>query len=91
MLASAFAAGAVVLIPNAPLTYIVLIVNVIAVLAMPPAIVFLVLLANDREVMGRHTNGRFANICVIGVAALLVLAGMGYGVVTVFPKLMGGG
>ena len=45
-------AGAIVLIPGLPLVYVVLLVNVVAVLAMPPALVFLFMLANDREVMG---------------------------------------
>ena len=31
---------------------VVLLVNVIAVLAMPPALVFLFMLVNDREIMG---------------------------------------
>jgi len=91
LLVSAFAAGALVLVPNAPLTYIVLIVNVIAVLAMPPALLFLVLLCNDREIMGEHTTGRWGNVAIVAVAVLLVLAGLGYGMVTVFPKLLGGG
>ncbi len=91
LLASASAAGALVLIPNVPLTYIVLIVNVIAVLAMPPALLFLVLLCNDRELMGEHTTGLWGNIAIVAVTVLLVLAGVGYGLVTVFPKLLGGG
>ncbi len=41
-----------VLIPGIPLVYIVLLVNVIAVLAMPPALLFLYMLVNDREIMG---------------------------------------
>ncbi len=90
LVGSAFAAGALVLIPNVPLTYIVLIVNVIAVLAMPPALLFLVLLVNDPEVMGPHINGRWANIGAITVTVLLILAGLGYGFVTVFPTLLGG-
>ena len=61
LIAAAAIAAALVLIPNAPLVFIVLIVNVIAVLAMPPAIVFLMLLVNDREIMGEHANGPTAN------------------------------
>src|SRR5574337_1277494 len=75
LLGSACAAGALVLIPNAPLTYIVLVVNVIAVLAMPPALLFVVLLVNDPEVIGGHANGRWANIAAIGVTVALVVAG----------------
>lgn len=41
-------AGGIVLIPGLPLVSVVLLVNVVAVLAMPPALVFLYMLANDR-------------------------------------------
>jgi len=81
-------AGVLVLTPHAPLLFITLIVNVIAVLAMPPAILFLLLLVNDREIMGKHANGRLANFFGIGVTIFLVLAGLGYAVITVFPKLL---
>jgi Mn2+/Fe2+ NRAMP family transporter len=91
LLGSACAAGGLVLIPNAPLTYIVLIVNVIATLAMPPALLFLVLLVNDRKLLGAHANGRWANIAAIAVTAGLVIAGLVWGAVTVFPTLLGGG
>jgi Mn2+/Fe2+ NRAMP family transporter len=86
--AAAGIAASLVLIPNAPLIFIVLIVNVIAVLAMPPAIVFLMLLVNDREIMGEHANGRLANFLGISVTVLLVIAGLIYGVTTIFPKLL---
>ena len=82
-------AAALVLIPHAPLLYIVLIVNVIAVLAMPPALVFLMLLVNDREVMGDQINGPWENVAEVIVVVLLIIAGVLYGVGTVFPGLMG--
>ena len=88
LLGSAIAAAAIVLIPHAPLEFIVLIVNVIAVLAMPPALLFLLLLVNDREVMGDRVNGWLLNIAGISVTVLLILAGLGYGVTTVFPNLL---
>ena len=78
MLGSTALAGAVVLIPGAPLETIVLIVNVIATLAMPPALLFLLLLANDPEIMGPWRNTRAWNIAGIGVTILLVAAGIGY-------------
>jgi len=77
-----------VLIPNAPLTFIVLIVNVIAVLAMPPALVFLILLANDREIMGEHVNGPIGNIVAITITVFLCLVGSVWAVVTVFPHIL---
>jgi len=87
---SASLAAILVLIPHAPLIYIILIVNVIAVLAMPPALVFLYLLVNDREVMGEYVNGPWENTAEVAVVALLVIAGVLYGIGTVFPRLLGG-
>jgi Mn2+/Fe2+ NRAMP family transporter len=90
LLGSACAAAALVLIPHAPLEFVVLTVNVIAVLAMPPALAFLILLVNDRDVMGEHVNGFWENTAGIIVTVLLVGVGIAFGVTTVFPKLLGG-
>ena len=89
LLGSAAVAAALVLIPHAPLEFIVLIVNVVAVLAMPPALAFLVLLVNDREVMGEDVNTFGQNVGAIGVTVLLIIAGLGFGVATVFPHWFG--
>src|SRR5271156_69543 len=90
LLGSACAAAGLVLIPHAPLEFVVLTVNVIAVLAMPPALAFLILLVNDRDVMGEHVNGFWANVAGIAVTVLLVCVGIGFGLATVFPKLLSG-
>lgn len=90
LLGSASAAAALVLIPRFPLEFVVLTVNVIAVLAMPPALAFLLLLVNDREVMGEYVNGAWANVAGVAVTVLLIIAGVGFGLATVFPKLLGG-
>jgi Mn2+/Fe2+ NRAMP family transporter len=90
LIGSAGAAAALVLIPNVSLEFIVLTVNVIAVLAMPPALAFLLLLVNDREVMGEHVNGKWANIAGVAVTVLLICAGITFGIATVFPKWLGG-
>src|ERR1700683_421788 len=90
LLGSACAAAGLVLIPRAPLEFVVLTVNVIAVLAMPPALAFLILLVNDRDVMGEHVNGFWANSAGIAVTVLLVFVGIGFGLATVFPSLLGG-
>src|SRR6202451_4258094 len=90
LLGSACAAAALVLIPDFPLEFIVLTVNVIAVLAMPPALAFLLLLVNDREVMGEYVNGTWANVAGIGVTLLLICAGIGFGIAHVFHTWLGG-
>ncbi len=89
LLGSAMLAGAVVLVPGMPLESIVLIVNVIATLAMPPALLFLILIANDAQVMGRHRNGLGWNIVGIGITVFLVLTGFAYGATVLFPHLLG--
>ncbi|GER84529.1 hypothetical protein KTAU_31650 [Thermogemmatispora aurantia] len=88
LLVAAGLAAAVVLIPNAPLEFIVLIVNVYAVLSMPPALVFLTVLVNDREIMGEQANGSLANVLTVTVTLLICLAGLVYGIATVFPGLL---
>ena len=86
ILGAALAAG-LVLVPGAPLTLIVLVVNVIATLAMPPALVFLILLVNDRQIMGEYTNKRIVNILAVGVVLFLCAAGLVWGVMTVASGL----
>jgi Mn2+/Fe2+ NRAMP family transporter len=82
-------AGAIVLIPGLPLVYVVLLVNVVAVLAMPPALVFLFMLANDREVMGDLVSPRWANILATSVVVFLTLAGLLFGISVIAPNVFG--
>jgi Mn2+/Fe2+ NRAMP family transporter len=86
---STLAAAAIVLIPGAPLLAMTLTVNVIATLLMAPALLLLLLLVNDREIMGRYANGWWANLVGGGIVLALVLVGAFYGVITVFPGLFG--
>jgi Mn2+/Fe2+ NRAMP family transporter len=86
---STLLAAGVVLIPGAPLLAMTLTVNVIATLLMAPALLFLLLLANDHEIMGDLANGRLANLA--GGTIIIAIAAVGtlYGVITVFPNLLG--
>jgi Mn2+/Fe2+ NRAMP family transporter len=81
-------AAAVVLIPGAPLLAITLTVNVIATLLMPPALLFLLLLINDRELVGDMANGVWENFAGITVIVLVAAAGAVYGFMTAFPQLL---
>ena len=84
----AAAAAALVLIPGIPLVYIVLIVNVIAVLAMPPALLFLYMLVNDREIMGELISPLWANALALAVVILLIAAGLLFGISVVAPQAL---
>jgi Mn2+/Fe2+ NRAMP family transporter len=82
-------AAAVVLIPGAPLLAITLTVNVIATLLMAPALLFLLLLVNDHEIVGGLANGWKANLAGGSIVIAIALVGAFYGVIAVFPKLLG--
>jgi NRAMP (natural resistance-associated macrophage protein)-like metal ion transporter len=67
-------AAAVVLIPRAPLGLITLAVQALAGILLPAASAFLLLLCNDRHVLGPWINPRWLNIVtglIIGVLLLL--------------------
>ena len=88
LLIEAVAAASLVLIPGIPLVYIVLVVNVIAVLAMPPALLFLYMLVNDREIMGELVSPLWANVLALGVVTVLIAAGLLFGISVVAPNAL---
>ena len=77
----ALIAAVVVLIPGAPLLSITLNANLLATILMPAALVFLLLLANDPELMGPRRNPLWLNIAGGVVCFLVGLAGTAYAVV----------
>jgi len=40
--------------------------------------------------MGEHVNRIWANVGGVVVTVLFIIAGIGFGIATVFPKLLGG-
>ncbi len=87
-IASTVLAAGVVLIPGAPLLAMTLTVNVIATLLMAPALLLLLLLANDTEIMGDLANGRWANLAGGTTVVAIAVVGALYGVITAFPNLL---
>ena len=82
-------AGAVVLIPDAPLVLITLFVQVIAVTLLPAALVFLILLLNNEEIMGRYRNTLAQNIAATVIVVAIIVLSTLYGISTLFPGLFG--
>jgi hypothetical protein len=78
-------AGTVVLIPGAPLGLITLFVQVIATTLMPAALVFLILLLNDRKLMGKHVNSWWENTANISIVVAVIITSTLYGISAVFP------
>src|SRR5579872_7134345 len=72
-------AGTVVLIPRAPLVLITLFVQVIAVTLLPAALVFLILLLNDKKTMGSYTNSTYENVTNVSIVVAIVVLSTMYG------------
>jgi len=76
----ALLAAVVILIPGAPLLSIALNANVLATVLLPVSLVFMVMLANDRGLMGAWANRRSTNAIGIAVIAFVGLCGAAYGI-----------
>jgi len=83
-------AGAIVLIPNAPFVLITLFVQVVAVTLLPAALVFLILMLNDKEMMGPYVNTRLQNVIDGTIVVTVIAVSSLYGLSTLFPNLLGG-
>jgi Mn2+/Fe2+ NRAMP family transporter len=79
-------AGIVVLIPGAPLVTITLFVQVVATTLLPAALVFLILLLNNEELMGKYKNSRIQNVVTFSIVIALILLSTGYTLTTLFPN-----
>ncbi len=83
-------AGAVVLIPNAPLITITMFVQVVAVTLLPSALVFLILILNDPQFMGEHVNTRSQNIVNWSIVLFVTIMSTLFAISTLFPNFLGG-
>jgi Mn2+/Fe2+ NRAMP family transporter len=80
-------AAAIVLIPGAPLGIITEAVQALAGILLPSASVFLLLLCNDREVLGPWRNRAWLNALACVIVAVLVLLSLILMATTVFPTI----
>ncbi|HWX95427.1 MAG TPA: Nramp family divalent metal transporter [Solirubrobacteraceae bacterium] len=81
------AAAGIVLIPNAPLGLITTSVQALAGVLLPSATVFLLLLTNDREVLGPWSNPPWLNAIASVIVGVLVELSLILMATTVFPKV----
>jgi Mn2+/Fe2+ NRAMP family transporter len=80
-------AAAIVLIPNAPLGLITTAVQALAGTLLPSATVFLVLLCNDRAVLGPWVNKPWLNVLATIIVSALLLLSFVLVISTLFPSL----
>ncbi len=88
-LLSIVVAGLVVLIPHVPLGFLNLTVQVLASIFMPAAMLFLLMLLNDREIMGNHVNRPWQNITSFAIIGFLIIMNGLYGLTVIFPHIFG--
>jgi hypothetical protein len=80
-------AAAIVLIPGAPLGLITTSVQALAGVLLPSATVFLLLLCNDREVLGPWSNPPWLNAIASVIIAVLVELSLILMASTMFPQV----
>jgi Mn2+/Fe2+ NRAMP family transporter len=80
-------AAGVVLIPGAPLGLIIEAVQALAGLLLPSASVFLLLLCNDREVLGPWVNPGWLNALSSAIIAVLLVLSATLMATTLFPQV----
>jgi len=70
---------------------ITIFVQVVAVTLLPAALVFLILLLNDKPLMGEHVNTRGQNIANWTIIAFVIVVSTLFGLSVLFPHLFGSG
>ncbi len=80
-------AGAIVLIPGAPLGVITTAVQALAGVLLPSATVFLLLLCNDREVLGPWVNRPWLNAIAGVIVSILLVLSIILVISTLFPSV----
>jgi Mn2+/Fe2+ NRAMP family transporter len=83
-------AAAIVLLPGSPLGLIVEGVQVLAGVLLPSATVFLLLLCNDRDVLGPWVNRRRTNLFTSAVIAVLITLSVVLTASVMFPAMTAG-
>jgi len=82
-------AAALVLLPGVPLGLLTNAVQTLAGVLLPSASVFLLLLCNDKEVLGPWVNSRFTNVLTAAIVGVLVVLSIVLTAAVVFPDISG--
>jgi len=83
-------AATIVLIPGSPLGLLTVGVQTLAGVLLPSAAVFLLLLCNDKQVLGPWANGKWLNLFTSAVITVLVLLSIILTSSVLFPDISGG-
>jgi Mn2+/Fe2+ NRAMP family transporter len=75
-------AAAIVLVPNLPLVRITLYVEAGNALVLPLVLGFLLVMANDKKILGDRRNSLLGNVVAIGISAICICLGFWYAILT---------
>ena len=80
----------ILLIPGVPIAGVAIGTQTLDGILLPVMLVFIILLANDRRLLGKRCNGVIYNVIAIGLATVLTLLTAVLVLTTLFPRLLGG-
>ncbi|HLD89349.1 MAG TPA: Nramp family divalent metal transporter [Candidatus Nanoarchaeia archaeon] len=80
-------ASLVVLIPKIPLITLMILSQVINGIILPVILIFMLLLVNNKKIMGEHTNSLFYNIFAWSVCVGIIILTALLVITTVFPRM----
>jgi Mn2+/Fe2+ NRAMP family transporter len=79
-------AAGIVLIPHLPLIRITVWVEAFNAFVLPIVLGFLVVMANDRKILGDRVNSRLGNVVAVGVGLICVGLGLWMGTLTILGR-----
>ncbi len=80
----------IMLIPGVPIAGVAIGTQTLDGILLPIMLVFIIILANDRRLLGRRSNGPVYNVIAVALATVLTLLTVTLVVATIFPGLVGG-
>src|SRR6266567_2575648 len=83
-------AGITLFVPRDRLVFVLNLPNVVGGMLLPLILVLMILLCNDRRLMGRFVNGRLKNVVVWVTTIVMTVLTLLIILSTIFPGLFGG-
>jgi Mn2+/Fe2+ NRAMP family transporter len=72
------AGAGVILVPNLPLVKIAILSQVVNGVAVPPVLVFMLLLVNKKDLMGEYVNSRVYNVIAWGTTVIMTVLSLAW-------------
>lgn len=79
---------AIILIPNAPLIGITIWAQIINALLLPLVLISMVMMVNNKDIMGEHVNNRFQNVIAWSTTGIIVLLSLTLVVLPVVSRFL---